>query len=75
VTHFESGGAAVLQLLWTPPGGVQTVVPPEAITSEAPIFWRAVTGSDGRFVLHVPLALDGVVVNLAAGVGSVQIDQ
>ena len=75
VTHFESGGAAVLQLLWTPPGGEQTVVPPEAITSEAPTFWRAVTGSDGRFVLHVPAALDGVVVNLAAGLGSVQVDR
>ena len=75
VTQFESGGAAALQLLWTPPGGVQTVVPPASITAEAPALWRVVTGSDGRFVLHVPAALDGVVVKLAEGGGSVQVDQ
>jgi YD repeat-containing protein len=75
VTHFESGGAAALQLLWTPPDGVETVVPASAITAGAPAVWRAVTGSDGRFVLHVPAALDGVVVKLATGNASVQVDR
>jgi hypothetical protein len=75
VTHFESGGAAALQLLWTPPGGAQAVVPPNAMEAEAPEKWRVLTGSDGRFELHVPAALDGVVVKLVAGVGSVQVDQ
>jgi hypothetical protein len=75
VTHFESGGAAALQLLWTPPGGVRAVVPPAAILSEAPAAWRVRTASDGRFELRVPAALDGVVVKLAAGSGSVQVDQ
>jgi YD repeat-containing protein len=75
VTHFESGGAAALQLLWTPPGGEQAIVPPAAITAEAPAMWRAATGSDGRFVLHVPAALDGVVVKLVTGTGSVEVDR
>jgi len=75
VTHFESSGAAALQLLWTVPGGVQTVLPASAITAEAPPQWRAITGSDGRFVLQVPAALDGVVVKLVTGAGSVQIDR
>ena len=32
------------------------------------------TGPDGRFVLHVPAALDGVVVKTAAA-GTVEVDQ
>jgi YD repeat-containing protein len=75
VTYFESGGAGALQLLWTPPGGIQAVVPPAAIRSEAPVLWRAVSGSDGRFVLHVPAALDGVTVQGIGGTGSVQVDR
>ncbi len=75
VTHFESGGAAALQLLWTVPGGVQKVLPPSAITAEAPAQWRAITGIDGRFVLQAPAALDGLVVKLVTGAGSVQVDQ
>jgi len=75
VTHFESGGAAALQLLWTPPGGAQTIVPPSLIRSEAPASWRALTGGDGRFALQVPAALDGVVVKLVTGEGTVHIDQ
>ena len=75
VTHFESGGAAALQLLWTPPGGAPAVVPPSLISSEAPALWRAVTGSDGRFALQVPAALDGVVVKLVTGEGTVHIDR
>jgi hypothetical protein len=75
VTHFESGGAAALQLLWTPPSGAQTIVPPSLIGSEAPASWRAVTASDGRFELQVPAALDGVVVKVVTGEGTVHIDQ
>jgi len=75
VTHFESGGAAALQLLWTPPGGLEQVVPPSAITADAPPSWRAITDGGGRFVLHVPAALNGVTVKLVAGEGSVQLDQ
>ena len=75
VTHFESGGAAALELLWTPPGGIEEVVPPGAITAEAPPMWRAISDGDGRFILHVPAALSGVTVRLVAGEGSIQIDQ
>jgi YD repeat-containing protein len=73
VTHFENGGAAALQLFWTPPGGQPAVVPPSRITAEAPAAWQTLTGRDGRFVLHLPAALDGVAIRTAAG--NVQVDQ
>ena len=75
VNHFESGGAASIQLFWTPPGGAQEVVPPSAISAEAPASWRVRTDSDGKFELHVPAALDGVKVKLVSSTGSVEVDQ
>jgi hypothetical protein len=75
IVHFESAGAAALQLLWTPPDSTQAVVPPRAVVAEAPAGWRTVTGNDGRFALQVPASLDGVTVKLAAGAGSIQLDR
>jgi hypothetical protein len=75
VVHFESGGSAGLQLLWTPPGGVRQIVPPSIVSADAPAVWRAVTGREGRFVLKAPAALDGVVVKLVTGTGSIEVDR
>jgi YD repeat-containing protein len=76
VTYYQSGdGAPAAQLLWTPPGSVQTVVPPSTLTTSAPADAAATSGAGGRFELRVPAALTGVRVVPADGQGSVEVDQ
>lgn len=75
VVYYGNGGPSSLQLVWTKPGGVPEVVPPSAIQAEALRGWTAVTGEDGRFVLRVPAALDGLSVKLARAEESVELDQ
>jgi len=74
VTYYESGGASTLQLFWTMPGGQEQIVSPLALLTDPPPAPAVITGADGRFVLHVPAALEGVQVKLAAGQGSVVLD-
>jgi YD repeat-containing protein len=71
VIYYDSGGAAAVQLLWTPPGGAPGVVSPEALLTGA----SAVTGSDGRFQVIVPSVLGGVQVSAAQGTDAVVLDQ
>ncbi|HUB79747.1 MAG TPA: IPT/TIG domain-containing protein [Bryobacteraceae bacterium] len=72
--YYQSGGApAAAQLLWTVPGGVQSVVPPSALTTSAPASVTA--GNDGRFRLLLPAALTGVRVLAVHTEGSVVLDQ
>ena len=69
---YQSGDASpAAQLLWTPPGGGQGVVPPSALTTGAAL----AAGGEGRFQFQVPAVLSGVRVVLANGQGSVQLDQ
>jgi YD repeat-containing protein len=80
VVYYESGGAAAVQLLWTPPGGVPGVVPPEALSFVASAGTAAIAGADGHFQVIVPAALGGVQLSIASaqgatGQGSVVIDQ
>ena len=74
VTSFRIGRSGGTAAFVDGPAVCKTVVPPSAMTASAGT-WRAITGSDGRFVLQVPAALDGVVVKLLTGAGSVQVDQ
>lgn len=70
--YYQSGDASpAAQLLWTPPGGAEGVVPPSALTTGAAI----AAGGEGRFQFQVPAALSGIRVVLANGQGSVQLDQ
>jgi len=72
VIYYESGAAAAVQLLWTPPGGVPGIVPPSVLTTTA----RALAaGADGHFQFIVPAALSGVQVSVANGQGSVALGQ
>jgi len=74
IYYQSGGGAAAAQLLWTPPGGLEGVVPPSVLTTAAPLNAATVSGADGRFQLLVPAALAGVRVVVANGQGSVQLD-
>jgi hypothetical protein len=72
VIYYQSGDAAsAVQLLWTPPGGVQTSLPPSVLTTGAPVN----AGSDGHFQFGVPAALTGVHFVIANGQGTVVLDQ
>jgi YD repeat-containing protein len=80
VVYYESSGAAAVQLLWTPPGGVPGVVPPEALSFVASAGTAAIAGAGGHFQVIVPAALGGIQVSIATaqgaiGQGSVVLDQ
>jgi hypothetical protein len=76
VVYYQSGAASsAVQLLWTPPDGVQGVVPPSALTTAASVTAAATAGADGSFQLRVPASLTGVQVTVVNGQGSVLLDQ
>jgi YD repeat-containing protein len=70
VTYYESGGVSALQLLWTPPGGIEQIVPPGSWITRST---ANAAGADGRFQVIVPAVLTGVQVLIANG--SVELDQ
>jgi YD repeat-containing protein len=72
VIYFNSGGAAAVQLLWTPPGEAQQIVPPSAFETTGS---AGTAGPDSRFAVTVPGALTGVRMLLTKGAGSVVQDQ
>lgn len=67
---YTSEGATSIELVWTPPDGVEGIVPPSALETGSEVFARA----DGRFTLNVPAALDGVEVMVTNGKGSAVLD-
>jgi YD repeat-containing protein len=72
VIYYNSGAAAAVQLLWTPPGEAQQIVPPSAFETTVS---AGTAGSDSRFAVTVPGALTGVRMSLTKGTGSVVRDQ
>ena len=67
--YYQSGDASpAAQLLWTPPGGAEGVVPPSALTTGAAI----AAGGEGRFQFQVPAALSGIRCRVGerSGLGS-----
>ncbi|HEX3747122.1 MAG TPA: IPT/TIG domain-containing protein [Bryobacteraceae bacterium] len=57
--YYESGAGAAAQLLWTPPGGTQGVVPPSALVTSGA---AGAAAADGSYRLNVPAALTGAHV-------------
>jgi len=73
--YYESGGAPSVQLLWTPPNGIQEVAPPQAFSTAPSASRTATTAADGSFELVVPRALGGVQVSVVNGRGSIVLGQ